>query len=120
MYDTAQEVIKKYGATTTTSTIVETGIRPSEKLHEMLITDVEARGCWYVDAGQSDSSGVRSYYTLYPPYHDWTMGFNKSGHKVTEGFILVSGPIVNEGIRTWVPPRDDAFSYPLIEQEEGR
>jgi hypothetical protein len=115
MYDTAQEVIKKYGATTTTSTIVETGIRPSEKLHEMLIADVEARGCWYVDA----QDGARPYYTLYPPFHDWTQGFNRSGHKVSDDFTLVSGPILKEG-PIWVPPRSDAYSYPLVEEETGR
>lgn len=58
----------------------EIGLRPAEKLHEILISEADARDCWKTDNG----------YTIYPPYHDWVNEYNKTGCKMQESFRLSS------------------------------
>lgn len=60
--------------------VKETGLRPSEKMHEIMITDVDSRDC-YLDAG---------WYTIYPAHHDWTADMKRRGVKMPEGFTLTS------------------------------
>jgi len=54
----------------------EIGIRPAEKMHETLVSEVDARDCW--DCG--------GHYVIYPPFHEWIKDYAKKGDKVDESF----------------------------------
>jgi UDP-N-acetylglucosamine 4,6-dehydratase len=68
--------------------IVETGIRPSEKLHEDLISESDARDCWF--------DGMD--YVLYPAEHQWTKDLERRGHKQPEDFRLRSNSHVTSDV----------------------
>jgi UDP-N-acetylglucosamine 4,6-dehydratase/5-epimerase len=58
----------------------ELGIRAGEKLHECLISEEDARSCFY----------NKGYYTIYPQFHDWTTDIQPKGSQMAESFRLVS------------------------------
>lgn len=60
--------------------IVEIPMRPSEKLHEVLITEVDARHAYFCG----------DYYVVYPAHHAWCKNIFPLGHKVPDGFTLTS------------------------------
>jgi UDP-N-acetylglucosamine 4,6-dehydratase len=60
--------------------IVVTGMRPHEKLHEILISEADARECY--DEGDR--------YCIYPAIHDWVVDYSKKGRKVSESFRMSS------------------------------
>lgn len=60
---------------------VETGIRPSEKLHETLISESDARDCWKM----ADRS-----YICFPPIHDWIACYKYPLVKMPETFRMCS------------------------------
>lgn len=62
--------------------VKETGLRPAEKLHEILISESDARDCWQMPSGD--------YYIIYPPIHDWTVDFQRKGTKQPETFRMAS------------------------------
>jgi UDP-N-acetylglucosamine 4,6-dehydratase len=60
---------------------IETGIRPSEKLYEVLISESDARDCWKLPDGT---------YVCYPPIHDWIKEYKHTGVKMSENFSMCS------------------------------
>jgi UDP-N-acetylglucosamine 4,6-dehydratase len=56
--------------------IEETGLRPGEKLHEMLISEADARMCYRTEFG----------WTIYPEAHEWTATIVPEGNKVRPEF----------------------------------
>lgn len=67
-------------AKTYSSNVVEVGLRGSEKLHEVLMTEDESKDCYSND----------NFYIIYPQIHDWIKNINKKGFKVVEGFTVSS------------------------------
>jgi len=61
--------------------IEEIGLRPNEKLHEVLISESDARDCWL----QGDGS-----YTIYPATHDWRAKWVREGLRMPDDFRLSS------------------------------
>lgn len=60
--------------------VEEIGLRPSERLYEVLITETDSRNCYY--------NG--DYYVIYPAHHDWVKTISTTGTRVKEGFRLTS------------------------------
>lgn len=67
-------------AETFSDNIKEIGLRGIEKMHEILMTEEEARECY--DQGW--------YYIVYPSVHDWCQVIEKKGAKVPDNFSLIS------------------------------
>ena len=67
------------------------GIRPGEKIHEVLLTSEESR----------HSSSFDGYYALYPSFPFWRTGDYPRGEELTPGFIYSSDR--NE---TWLEPEE--------------
>jgi UDP-N-acetylglucosamine 4,6-dehydratase (inverting) len=59
---------------------VETGTRPGEKLHEIMITSEDSRNTYEFD----------KYYIIYPEIHQWLNETQKAGEKVVDGFSYSS------------------------------
>ena len=69
----------------------EVGIRPGEKLHEVLITEDEAPRTF--DAG--------ACYVIDPPTHDWTSAWPKRGKPMNSGFSFKS-----DTNKSWMTARE--------------
>jgi len=67
-------------ATEISSSIIETGIRPGEKIHESLVNEEEARNCYE----------TKEAFIIQPSFHEWTKDFNHNGKKLGEDFRLCS------------------------------
>jgi UDP-N-acetylglucosamine 4,6-dehydratase len=67
IYDMAKSVIVGSNEAWGTYPIVETGIRPNEKMHEILISEADARDC----------RKRAGYYVCYPASHDWCQGWER-------------------------------------------
>lgn len=64
--------------------ITITGIRPGEKLHEILVSESDARNCY-------DHGDV---YCIYPSWHPWRKEYNKIGELVLPNFRLSSNEVL--------------------------
>jgi UDP-N-acetylglucosamine 4,6-dehydratase len=79
--DTAQLCLITPNPATEPVRFEETGIRPSEKLHEELISEGDARDCWKLPDGS---------YACYPPIHDWKAEYSHIGRKMPDTFRMSS------------------------------
>lgn len=63
----------------------EVGIREGEKLHEVMITEEDARSTYE----------YKNYYIIYPQFSSWELRIKKGGKKVPEGFRYSSDKNTN-------------------------
>lgn len=72
------------------------GLRPSEKLHEMLISECDARSCY-----KNENVDIGEYYVVYPSFHSWIKEYDKKGILMPESFRLSSFTGINGSIESY-------------------
>ena len=62
-----------------------TGIRPGEKMHEILISESDARNCYDQD----------DVYCIYPCWHPWISKYEKKGSLIDPTYRLSSKDLLD-------------------------